>query len=78
MLAYVRHGRTIACHLIPAMKEAMLITSLATVGHPQPYWPEEDYAERVHFSRHRRSFSWPDNKGIATDITIYHLWHDCS
>ena len=34
-------------------------------------------SEPIHISKHRRAFFWPDKKGKATDITIYHLWHDC-
>jgi hypothetical protein len=36
-----------------------------------------DTAEAVHISRHQRPFTWLHGKGPATDITIYHLWHDC-
>ena len=78
MLAYVRNGRTIAGHLIPAMREADRMASLATVELPQACGtPEDAHAEPVHISRHRREFPWPAKKGRATDITIYHLWHDC-
>jgi len=81
MLAYARDGRTIADHLIPAMKQQNRMTSLATVELPQPYGAVDAAAharaEPIHISTHRRGFSWPDKKGKATDITIYHLWHDC-
>jgi hypothetical protein len=79
MLAYVRGGRTIAKHLIPAMGQAHRKASLATISLPEdcrpiaaPACPE---AEAIHISHHRRNFQWPDNKGQATDITVYHLWH---
>ena len=79
MLAYTRDGRTISEHLIPAMDQADRMTSLATIDLPQASpvagasaCPE---AEAVHISHHRRSFKWPNNKGSATDITVYHLWH---
>jgi hypothetical protein len=82
MLAYARNGRTIAGHLIPAMSEQSRMISLATVQLPQPYLTNDpnairEQAQTVHISRHRRSFSWPDAKGQATNITIYHLWHNC-
>ena len=81
MLAYVRDGRTIAGHLIPAMSEPKRMKSLATVQLPRrcraPAPAAGAQAETIHISKHRRSFSWPDGKGPATDITIYHLWHDC-
>ena len=81
MLAYARGGRTIVDHLIPAMNEPKRMTSLATVELPQacraPNATGDAHAEPIHISKHRRGFSWPDKKGKATDITIYHLWHDC-
>ena len=83
MLAYARNGRTIASHLIPAMKEQNRMKSLATVQLPQPYLANDStatntQAENIHISEHRRDFSWSDAKGPATSITIYHLWHDCA
>ncbi len=82
MLAYARDGRTIVRHLIPAMMESNnerdRPISLATVELPHACrTPPDAHAETVHISKHRREFSWPHNKGKATDITIYHLWHDC-
>lgn len=82
MLAYSRHDRTIVGHLIPAMSESIRIASLATTQLPQPAKANGakvlDRAEAVHISKHNRSFNWPDGKGPASEITIYHLWHDCS
>ena len=82
MLAYARNGRTIAGHLIPAMSEQDRMKSLATVRLPQSSLAKGSaaipgVAEGLHISEHRRSFSWPDAKGQATNITIYHLWHNC-
>jgi hypothetical protein len=78
MLAYARDGRTIAGHLIPAMNEPKRMMSLATDELPTPCRIRGDtHAEPIHISRHRRGFSWPHGKGKATDITVYHLWHDC-
>jgi hypothetical protein len=81
MLAYARDGRTIAGHLIPAMNEARK-ESLATTQRPIACHAKGAEAvvgaEAVCFSKHRRDFEWPDGKGSACEITIYHLWHDCS
>src|ERR1035437_8709564 len=82
MLAYARDGRTIASHLIPAMSVSVRETSLGTVQRLQ-LCPEVaamacSEAEAVHVSQHRRDFPWPDGKGRATNITVYHLWHRCS
>ena len=82
MLAFVRDGRTIADHLIPAMSEGRRMDSLATVKMPEPSTVpgamEDVHVQAIHLSKHRRVFSWPDRKGSAANITIYHLWHDCS
>jgi hypothetical protein len=80
MVAYARNQRTIADHLIPAMNEADRLTTLATARLPQilaAHQAENAAADRIHVSVHRRNFSWPAEKGQATNITLYHLWHDC-
>ena len=81
MLAYARDGRTIASHLIPAMRKPKHMASLKTVELPKACrvstLTADAHAEPVHISKHRRGFAWLDNKCQATDITIYHLWHDC-
>jgi hypothetical protein len=82
MLAYARHGRTIAGHLIPAMTEETRKTSLATVQVPEACLATAAAAcaeaEALHISQHRRDFPWPHGKGPATNISVYHLWHRCS
>ncbi len=81
MLAYARDGRTIAKNLIPAMSEAPRPNTLKTVSLPAPLTSTGTttcpVAEAIHVSRHRRGFPWLHNKGAATDITMYHLWHQC-
>lgn len=82
MLGYVRHGRTIAKHLISAMQEHKRLDRLKTAELPRPVEHPgavaQDSAEVLHVSRHRRGFPWVDDKGPATDILIYHSWHNCS
>lgn len=81
MLAFTRDGRTIAKHLIPSMSETARMKALQTLDLPKAATSSAasptDTAEAVHISRHKRSFPWLHRKGQATDITIYHLWHDC-
>lgn len=82
MLAYVRNKRTIAEHLFPTLSEHPRNQTLGIIELPRLIHDSEEMAavkaEALHVSRHRRGFSWPDNKGPACDITIYHLWHDCN
>jgi hypothetical protein len=78
MLGYARSGRTIAKHLIPAMQEPRRLEALRTAELPRLVpSAEETGAEALHVSRHRRGFLWPDDKGMATDILVYHSWHRC-
>ncbi len=82
MLAYVRDGRTITGHLAPAMADSTRKTSLEIVK-PLQLCPgltaaASADAEAVYFTKHLRTFPWPDGKGPATEITVYHLWHRCS
>lgn len=81
MLAYSRNGRTIAGHLMPAMIDAARKQTLSIVQLPlactDPSAAACSAAEAIHMSRHGRRFSWPYDKGPATEITVYHLWHKC-
>lgn len=83
MLAYARNGRTIESHLLPAMQEAARLSALNTeelptqVKHHLPNASAISGVEPVHVSRHGRGFPWPDGKGIATSVKVYHLWFDC-
>jgi hypothetical protein len=81
MVGYVRHGRTIEKHLIPAMKEPARNRSLKVIELPRvldvPTACGTGVCEALHTSRHRRGFQWPDGKGAATDIVVYHSWHSC-
>lgn len=82
MLAYARDGRTIAGHLIPEITKAARKISLGIIQIPEACLATAAAAcaeaEAVYISRHRRDFPWPDGKGPATDISVYHLWHWCS
>jgi hypothetical protein len=81
MLGYARDGRTIEKHLIPALRETARFDRLRTVELPRLVeragFGMENGVEALYVSRHRRAFSWVAGKGPATDILIYHSWHDC-
>ena len=81
MLGYARHGRTIPTHLVPAMEEEKRRSSLQIKSMPHPVAPKSKpgvpFAHTLHSSCHGRSFPWWENKGPASDITIYHVWFDC-
>jgi hypothetical protein len=81
MLAYVRNDRTIERSLLPAMSEAPRMSTLQTQQLPARTTMEmagsTPAAEAVFMSRHERTFQWPDSKGQATPIDIFHVWCLC-
>ncbi len=81
MLGYAR-SRTIARDLVPVMQKPSRQAQLKTAKLPRPLEhagaAAKASAEALHVSRHRRGFPWVDDRGPATDIVIYHSWHDCS
>jgi len=81
MLAYVRNGRNIAGHLVPAMIAPVRKPTLAVVQELQLCVETGAAAcaeaEAIYVSKHHRAFTWPDGKGPATEITVFHLWHRC-
>lgn len=81
MLAFARDGKTISVDLVPALDQAKFRAELNVIDPPKPHSSlhavAEPGVEQLYISRHSRSFDWPDGKGPACEITIYHLWHDC-
>ncbi|MFP4166574.1 MAG: hypothetical protein ACLFUF_05330 [Opitutales bacterium] len=81
MLGYARHGRTIPTHLVPAMEEEKRRSSLQTKSMPRSIEHKSKcgvpFAHSLHVSQHTRPFNWRENKGRASDISIYHVWFDC-
>jgi hypothetical protein len=82
MLGYARHGRSISDHLVRAMNEPERRARLKVVEPPRPVLhagaEAAPHADVLYRSRHRRGFSWPDDKGPAVDIVVYHSWHCCA
>jgi hypothetical protein len=76
MIGYVRAGRSIARHLVPALASR---ADLQTVRAPGLAWPDlapaEPATEALHVTVHERGFSWCGGKGPACPVTIYHSWH---
>jgi hypothetical protein len=80
MLAYVRNGYSLAASLSPAFTAEPLKTML---GNPTPIVTVAGgivnlMVEELHVTTHRRNFAWPQGKGGAGPIRIYHSWHNCS
>jgi hypothetical protein len=78
MVGYVRDGRSIAANLLPAM--AQRHKDLGIVEEPKPVGKAcvLEEADFMHVSVHSRTFTWPDGRGRACNIRIFHSWHFCS
>jgi hypothetical protein len=78
MVGYVRDGRSIAANLLPAMSHRR--DALGTVDEPRPVGRLRASKEPdcMHVSVHARTFSWPDGRGQACNIRIFHSWHACN
>ena len=80
MLAYVRNGHTLAASLSHAFAAEPLKTMLGnptSIG-PVPGGLANPMVEQLHVTSHRRNFVWPQGKGAAGPIRIYHSWHNCA
>ncbi len=81
MIGYSRQRRSLETHLIPAMSTTARQQSLKTTEMPIPLSLSaaagDDQTETLHRSIHERDFPWPDDKGSASSIRVYHSWHCC-
>lgn len=78
MIGNARDGRTNSSHLIPALDtRSALQATCPPACHSHPGSAAGPATENLYFSVHWRMFPWPDGKGSACDITIYHSWHLC-
>lgn len=78
MIGYVRNGRTIALHLVPAMRirpRLNVVTLPAQLSEADA--AKDPHTEVLHQTVHFRRFPWPAGKGQVSDITIHHSWHYC-
>lgn len=79
MIGYVRGGRTIGKHLVPALAVAVRNRALGAPGNPKVFQGSRSFAnaEALQETIHRRSFDWPAGFGKACEIKIVHSWHNC-
>lgn len=80
MVAYVRDGNTLSANLAPVFSNEPLHSLL---GKPAAMTLVANgntnlLAEQLHFTVHQRNFPWPQDKGNACPIRIFHSWHRCS
>jgi len=76
MVAYARKPYTVTTHLVRALKdhskELRVVRRLSRAGASA-----HGDQEPLRSTEHQRAFTWPDGKGAATPIRIYHSWHSC-
>lgn len=77
-VAYVRDGRSIATSLLPALSTRQEILGIIENPVRFNHGQQVPTADALHVSNHQRRFDWPDNKGRACNIRIFHSWHSCS
>lgn len=78
MVAYMRDGRAISSHLVPAMvSRAYLHTQDVVAPLPGGGYALGKSHESLHLSKHARCFEWTDGRGPACPIAVYHSWHEC-
>jgi hypothetical protein len=77
MVAYVRNRFTIRGNLQPALRAKT--KQLGTLKQAKPVTGSKavPHAEVLHYTTHRRSFVWPSTGRQATQLQLFHSWHDC-
>lgn len=77
MVAYVRDNRSIGKSLIPALDSRRNALKISVDPAPIDGSRATKGAEIVYSSTHTRGFHWPDGRGCACDIRIFHCWYSC-
>ena len=78
MVGYVRDARCIATNLLPAMTKRQEDLAMIECAKPVGKVCTSGKKDYLHVSVHARRCSWPDNRGQACNIKIFHSWHPCS
>jgi hypothetical protein len=80
VIAYVRGGRTISKDLAPVLASEKCHSRLGSPDAPVVVAGsrKSDKSEALYSTRHQRCFNWPDGRGNACEIHIFHSWHECS
>ncbi|MDX8527756.1 hypothetical protein RFM68_24965 [Mesorhizobium sp. MSK_1335] len=79
MVGYVRDGKTLSASLAPVFSQEPLHSLLGkpTVMTLVAHGACSCMAEWLHVTTHLRNFQWPQNKGGASPIRLFHSWHRC-
>jgi len=80
LVAYVRGRRTVGTDLAPALASDSRHAGLGSPTAPVVIGASRTAKESVvlQATLHQRLFSWPDGRGAASAIRIFHSWHNCS
>ncbi|WP_050382226.1 hypothetical protein [Bradyrhizobium pachyrhizi] len=79
MVAYVRDGNALSASLGRAFAKEPLHSLLGkpTAMMQVANCAGSSVAEPLHFTTHERNFEWPQDRGSASAIRIFHSWHKC-
>lgn len=77
MIGYVRDGFRIVPHLVDSLADPKRHEPLGSPSKPMVILSGFSGAKSLYQTRHKRRFTWKETGQPATDITLYHSWHDC-
>ena len=77
LIGYVREAFGIHPHLAESLADPKRHKSLGSPTRPQPLSLKSDGNKPLYQTRHQRLFTWMNGQA-ATEITLYHSWHDCN
>jgi len=78
MVGYIRDGRTIPEHLVPALAQRQVRLAVEQAPAALATSRATQRAAAICCSVHGRKFPWPGAWGRACAIRVYHSWHSCS
>jgi hypothetical protein len=80
MIGYVKDDLTIHEHLANELASQEIHKLMGNPAPPIQVSGSEDteHAQALHVTTHQRDFNWPEDRGKACEIRVYHSWHSCS
>jgi hypothetical protein len=77
LIGYVRDAFKVHPHLAASLADPQRHKSLGSPTPPVSLLPHSEGAKSLYHTRHQRLFTWLNGQA-ATEITLYHSWHDCN
>jgi hypothetical protein len=77
LIGYVRDAFKVYPHLAVSLADPQRHKALGLPTSPTSLFPNSDETKSLYQTRHQRLFTWANGQA-ATEITLYHSWHDCN